>query len=1076
MAVRPLFIFTPVLLVSLVLSTQFLIANQHSALLAQYSEQLPWIISGASLLCMLFSAWLTQVVQRQLSSQSLNIGELENPTLLQTMDGELIYTNSAMETLTSNEDPSLAHNPLQRLFSDQERQLIQKSLKQLTIVGQQTQLIVNEHLNEEQVTSLVQCQLLKHNQQLVVRIEVLPIESIHNELIAEEKALQALLHEKTAALEHHQHLLKTVINSANFSIIITDSKGVVTTYNPAAEQMLGYPLESVLGHQPTDFIISSEVTSFRETLNSALLFSSKKSNPLPSKEWHLLHQQGHEVPALLSLCSVLNESDSLESLVIIALDLTDQKRYEEALLEAKEDAEVSNDEKNLFLASLGHEIRTPMNSILGLSELLQRTTLDDQQQQLNKQVISSANNLLLMLRDISDLSSIEAGKIELQFAPFNPDELLQEVASMVIVQTEETNIELLFNIDPNIPHQLIGDALRIKQVLLNLLNNALRYTPNGEIILNLAVIDQTDTTCTIAGSVCDTGEGIPKEQQTKIFNSFQQGNNQDPNSIGGYGLGLAICQQLLTKMGGHISLSSEEGKGSEFFFSMVFETSESDVSSIQLPPLNVLIVDDYPTARQLTQNMCDGLGWKTTSTDSARQALQYISEQSFDAALIDYSMPEMNGLALCKLLKQSSQKKLKTILLTSSHYPQLAKEIKEQGGQQTMDGFLTKPITPMQLIHALADDFTTSPPTVTETTKSALSGVTVLLVEDNLTNQAVATELLKEEGATIHLAENGLEALDYLRTREKPDVVLMDLQMPVLDGYSATERIRLELGFTDLPIIAMTANALPQDRQACLNIGMNDHIGKPFEINHLVKTISRFIPSNTPRPTNTVKSADTIKPTVQQEDESKTSIPPDALILARKNIIEIEPALMRLGGNVEVFQNVMRTFTTDSHAQLETLKTSLQEDDHETAGRALHTVKGMAATIGMTKLAELAKQYESHFRKEGTVSITDSEQQKLEELIFLYEAVILDILSLWAGDQSNAVSHRSKVDLAIELQCLQPLITSNIDKAKTVYQELEQDLRQHFPSESESLSLALTHQDVTKAVDICKALVEEARR
>ncbi|WP_087016826.1 response regulator [Thaumasiovibrio subtropicus] len=1077
MAKRAIITLGTTLTVGLALASSVLLAGQQYLL---HTDNPDLIAASAIILTTLFgsaAAYYAGICGIGRTSISDETEEVENPRLFLSYDGQTLWKNRAMASLVQSDDVSLSFAPLKQLFDSHTSKVLTDAMDQLTISGQQTEQLLPVKRNEHVIHGIVKAQLIEYRERLVYHIEIIFIEALHQRISKNELQMSSDLQEQSLALKKHKQLLKTVINHANFTIIITDHFGRIQTFNPAAEQLLGYSAEDVINRQPAELLITAESAGFREYVERILKEKQPDNGePHPGKEWHFRSKQGDELPVLMSVSPLLGEHGQLQSLLLIALDMSNRKRYEEALLEAKEVAEQANDDKNSFLASLGHEIRTPMNSILGLSELLQRTLTEQEQKRLNNQVISSAQNLLLMLRDISDLSSIEAGKIVLSPAPFNMDELLQEVASMVIAQTENANVELLFNIDPNIPLQMHGDALRVKQVLLNLLNNALQYTSKGEIILNLAVIEQNTQHCTIAGSVCDTGSGIPKEQQTKIFNIFQQANGAEPLANSGYGLGLAICQHLLTKMGGHISLSSEEGKGSEFFFSMSFGVIESTIDNVQVPSMKVLIVDDYPTARQLTQNMCDGLGWQTTVTNSAKDALKSLGSDRFDAVLVDYSMPEMNGIALCKLIKENSSA-IKTILLTSSHYPQLASEIREHGGHETIDGFLTKPITPMQLVNALvSEQIAASPPPVEQASKQ-LTGIHILLVEDNPTNQAVATELLKEEGASIDLAENGLEALDYLRANERPDIVLMDLQMPVMDGYSATERIRLELGFSDLPIVAMTANALPQDRQACLNVGMNDHVGKPFEIGHLVNTILTHTPE---KKVNTSKATQPKPQQVSQATHRPAAndslVPTNVLLLGRQNQIELESALTRLGGNTEIFTKVMTTFLTDSTVQVETVIDALQQNDHETAGRALHTLKGMAATIGINHLAELAKLHESQFRKTGEVSMSGSDLHELGQQVSHYRDVVENIITDWKSESSTSHSvKRSKIDLALELQCLEQLISEHSDKAKTTYQELSEDLAQYFPEESQTLAVALKRHDYLTAKSICLRLVDKAR-
>ena len=556
----------------------------------------------------------------------------------------------------------------------------------------------------------------------------------------------------------------------------------------------------------------------------------------------------------------------LIAITVPGLYLTQRRRREAdaqtqaahaALAQRTVEAEAASRAKSEFVANMSHEIRTPMNAVLGLLQLMERTGLDARQRDYVHKAEGAARALLAILNDILDFSKVESGKLELDDTPFRLDELLRNLSVVLSSTLQHKAVEVLFQLDPAVPRALRGDGHRLQQVLLNLAGNAIKFTQRGEVVIGLKLLDSTSDSVRIEFSVRDTGIGIAADRLAAIFEGFTQAESSTTRRFGGTGLGLAISRRLVRLMGGELQVQSTPGQGSHFHFTVDFrrdaETSAFErmaaAENDQHAALRVLIVDDNATAREVLAAMVSSFGWQVETATSGAEAIQRLEAataagHSFDILCVDWIMPGMDGWETIQRIRARDTGHLPAILMITAHGREL---IAERLGEETnpLDGFLIKPVTPSMLFDAVAQATRGASVTVDShtpanlPTEQPLAGLRLLVVEDTPLNQQVARELLSHAGAEIEVASDGEQGIACVRRASLPyDAILMDIQMPKMDGYTATRVLRQEMQIAT-PIIAMTANALPADREACLAAGMSDHIGKPINARELTALVLR---------------------------------------------------------------------------------------------------------------------------------------------------------------------------------------------------------------------------------------------
>ncbi len=626
------------------------------------------------------------------------------------------------------------------------------------------------------------------------------------------------------------------------------------------------------------------------------------------------------------------------------------------VVRAAEAAQAASQAKSQFLANMSHEIRTPMNAILGMLALLQRTGLTTRQLDYASKSEGAARSLLRLLNDILDFSKVEAGKLTLDPEPFDVDHLFRELAVVLSASVGDKEIEVLFDIDPAVPPRLIGDALRLRQILVNLAGNAIKFTQHGQVVVSLRCTRSGAGRVAVAIAVRDTGIGIAPENHDRIFQGFTQAEASTTRRFGGTGLGLVICQRLVALMGGELVLQSALGEGTCFSFSIDLDVPVSVADTVMADeaekPLEVLIVDDNELARDTLSSMSRANGWTVQTASSGEAALALCARTAqagrrFDAVFMDWHMPGLDGWEAARRIRASSLQDPRTLLIMVTAHGRELNENKDVLDIGLLDGYLLKPVTGSMLADALKaarSDLQAAPSAPRATSGHTLHGLNILLVEDNETNQQVACELLADEGARVSVAANGKIAVDTLAADSSAfDIVLMDLQMPVMDGFAATRCIRHDLRLTQLPVIAMTANAMSSDREACLQAGMNDHVGKPFDLDQLIAVIRLHARGTAAAPAGDATTT---------PSRARTALPPAALRAAQDQGVELEPAVQRLGGSHKAYTHFLERFIDDHPHQLASLQAALAEQDFKTGARVAHTLKGLAATLGIPALVE----------------------------------------------------------------------------------------------------------------------------
>ena len=788
-------------------------------------------------------------------------------------------------------------------------------------------------------------------------------------------SIAAAEYAKQLALRDTEARMYAILHTIADGIITFNENGVIEEFAANAERIFGYSPEEVIG-QNINMLMPESMQWLHD---DNLLRGSLNANTGGEREIAGRHKDGSIFPMELAVSEML--LGGRRHFTCMVRDITRRKRTQQELIAAKHDAELASQAKSYFLANMSHEIRTPMNVIIGFANLCLETELTSIQRDYLEKVSLSANSLLGIINDILDFSKIESGKLDMEKTPFNLDAVLRSVGAIISIRAEEKRLEFLVDKESRIPQLLIGDSLRLGQVLNNLAHNAVKFTETGEIEIQVRQLpseDETDGQVVLRFSVRDTGIGMSPEQIEKLFQSFSQADVSTTRKYGGTGLGLAISKRLVELMGGQIWVESTLGKGSLFVFDIPFTFVPNEAMSVpSLNGLRVLVVDDNASSRRVMQSILESFGIEATSASDNLQGLEAIkradeSGNPFDCVILDWSMAGMSGLEAAKRIKQELplHQRPKLIYLSGHKHTEM---INVSGAVKLLDSVINKPVTPSGLLDAIMNctsELCPLPlPLPPDEPQLNLAGLHVLLVEDNKFNQQLANTLLVRAGIEVGIADDGTEALQALQ-RESFDAVLMDMQMPKMDGLEATRHIRENQALADLPIIAMTANAMIGDRESCLAAGMNDYLSKPLHYQTLYATLARWTHRNQ-SPAELVIT-----------DSQQTN---DAL-----SVLDTANAISRMGGK-ELYLSMLAKFIPSQGLSVQSIQDALANNDRETAERLAHSLKGIAASVGATLLAESARQLELAIKAEDTQEypqLIEAAANKLSQAIAATEAYL----------------------------------------------------------------------------------------
>lgn len=885
--------------------------------------------------------------------------------------------------------------------------------------------------------------------------------------------------------EHEAHI-RQILDALPVGVFVLDKEAKPFYANPESQRILGkthdaehqFSLNDLNHSYPAYKAGTQDIyPADQHPINRALRGECVEINDME------IHHPDKILSLQVNASPIKDEGGYTNFAIAVYSDISHMKQAEAELIEARKKAEDANQAKGQFLANMSHEIRTPMNAIIGLSYLFTKTHLNAKQSDYLHKIQNAAQNLLGIINDILDFSKIDANMLQMEHTPFELGEILNNLSSLLGLKAQQKDIELILHLPSELPIFVMGDPLRLEQILINLINNALKFTSEGMVSLIISTLHRDPQRIHLQFEIRDTGIGISPEQQAKLFNAFSQADSSTTRQFGGTGLGLTISKQLINLMEGDIWVESETGQGSSFIFDAWFDMPE-DLSLNQqiriapenLGPLSVLVIDDQAIVLEILKDYLVSFGFEVTTQLASPNTLKNMiealkQENPYDLLLVDWKMPQINGIELLKACWEQHTWQSKSILMTSYG----REDVLTQVGNEFIDGLVLKPITPSQLfdtiIHVFSDqaaqDYISSikKNLNSQIDLSSVQGAHILLVEDNPINQQVAQELLTAEGFIIDIANNGQEALDVLRPN-KYDLILIDLQMPVLDGYATTRRIRENADYNNLPIIAMTADAIQGIREKALASGMNDYVTKPIELNSLFTALKKWLPYRSAQIQTDASHTNAHRATEPAHTPKELPNMPNMPNLPG---VEVDEALARLAGNEGLYLKLLKQFSETLPETLHTIETALKQARWKKVEHELHTLKGTAANLGLSLIQEIMNTLELSLQNRSFDQlIWQSAKSQLESFILKLNLEI-------THTDEPAEPAQQKVKTAHDPQAQQKLV-DDFEEALTNYDpaagEILIKLQNHYtnPTGFHRIQSEIDNFDFDSALDLWKEL------